>query len=330
MLRKFLLKIASDQIRYREIRREYRRKNRSNRPHRPRERRPSVLELVTPKQVARAIDVSESSVKRWCDRGIMATVKTAGGHRRIPISAVIAYVQSVGCQVICPEVLGLPATSGKTNWVVDRARNALKAALLAGEEELSRQIVFDFVLSGKPIPQVCDALIAGALQDIGNAWACHTADVYHERRACEIIVRILYELRTATPLGDPHWRAIGGTIPGDQYVLPTTMVELILQTAGWNARSLGNSVPYESFALAIRESSPRIFWLSVSYIRDEQEFVSGMGQINAAADAIGSTIVIGGFALTEPLRSKIQHTVFSPSMVHLADFAEKFRGKPSQ
>ncbi len=46
--------------------------------------------LVTPKQVGRALDVSESSLKRWCDNGEIATQYTAGGHRRIALTAMLA------------------------------------------------------------------------------------------------------------------------------------------------------------------------------------------------------------------------------------------------
>ena len=107
-------------------------------------RRDSVVqELVTPKQVARAIDVSESSVKRWCDRGIIPSVKTAGGHRRIPIAAVISYLRDTKQPLVAPEVLGLPATSGQTRWVQDRALDVILEALTAGDADRSRQILFD-------------------------------------------------------------------------------------------------------------------------------------------------------------------------------------------
>ena len=36
-------------------------------------------ELVSPKQVAHAMGVSESSLKRWCDQGLIPTVRTAAG-----------------------------------------------------------------------------------------------------------------------------------------------------------------------------------------------------------------------------------------------------------
>ena len=53
-----------------------------------------MRELLTPKQVARAINVSESSVKRWCDKGVIPTQYTAGGHRRIPLSGLMEFLRS--------------------------------------------------------------------------------------------------------------------------------------------------------------------------------------------------------------------------------------------
>jgi excisionase family DNA binding protein len=65
-----------------------------------------MKELITPKQVARAIGVSESSLKRWCDRGLIPTVRTAGGHRRLPISGVLSYLRETGHEMVRPELLG--------------------------------------------------------------------------------------------------------------------------------------------------------------------------------------------------------------------------------
>ena len=48
-----------------------------------------MKKLISPKQVARAIGVSESTLKRWCDRGLIPMTKTAGGHRRMEVEAVV-------------------------------------------------------------------------------------------------------------------------------------------------------------------------------------------------------------------------------------------------
>ena len=80
-----------------------------------------MRDLLTPKQVSRAIDVSESSVKRWCDKGVIPTQYTAGGHRRITMSGLMEFLRAGKHQLIHPEALGLPPTSGQTVRVVDRA-----------------------------------------------------------------------------------------------------------------------------------------------------------------------------------------------------------------
>ena len=41
------------------------------------------VDHYSPKQVAERLGVSESSVKRWLDQGVVPVLRTAGGHRRI-------------------------------------------------------------------------------------------------------------------------------------------------------------------------------------------------------------------------------------------------------
>ena len=65
----------------------------------------SGLQLVSPKQVARVIGVSESSLKRWCDQGLIRMVRTAGGHRKMQISEVIRFVREHNHKLVNPELL---------------------------------------------------------------------------------------------------------------------------------------------------------------------------------------------------------------------------------
>ncbi|MFN0056593.1 MAG: helix-turn-helix domain-containing protein [Planctomycetales bacterium] len=281
-----------------------------------------MKQLVTPKQVARAIGVSESSLKRWCDQGLISSVRTAGGHRRLPISSVLAYLRSTRTAVVAPELLGLPATCAPSDRAIGKGRERLRDALLEGNEAVCRQVVFDQWLSGQPMTEICDHLIAAAFRDIGERWACHQVDVFHERRACEIMLRILLEFRSGLSPGDPSRLAIGGTVEGDQYILPTTMVEVVLRDCGWDARSLGASLPMSSLATAIRECRPRLFWLSVSFVADPVAFITQFPLLNAAADEVGAAIVVGGFAMQGVIRQQIRYSGFCDTMQHLEQFAK--------
>lgn len=284
-----------------------------------------MKDLVSPKQVARAIGVSESSLKRWCDQGLLPTVRTAGGHRRLPISGVLAYLRSTQRGLIAPELLGLPATSGRSDRVIERGHERMRDALLEGDETRARQIALDLWLSGQTLACLFDQVIAAAFRDIGAKWACQEADVFQERRACEITLRVLHELRMGLPPVDPGWIAIGGTIEGDQYLLPTTMAEIVLREQGWDARSIGASLPFTSLAEAVRVMSPRLVWISVSYIPDRLRFVEGFSTLNDAADEIGAALAVGGFALESGVRHDIRYSAYCDSMVNLADFAKTLR-----
>ena len=50
-----------------------------------------VEDQLTTRQVAEALSVSESSVKRWCDQGAIPTIRTVGGHRRIPLDGLLRF-----------------------------------------------------------------------------------------------------------------------------------------------------------------------------------------------------------------------------------------------
>ena len=203
----------------------------------------TLSNLVSPKQVARAIGVSESSLKRWCDQGLIKTIKTVGGHRKMQVSDVLRFVRERDQELVSPEILELPPTTQGAELGLVRARPLLVEALLSGNEEVARQVVFDLYLARHPLCVICDEVIAGAFRDIGHRWACNEADTYQERRGCEIALRILFDLRRRQNLPMKSPLAIGGTIEGDVYALPSTMAELVLREAGWNATSLGNVAP---------------------------------------------------------------------------------------
>ena len=281
-----------------------------------------MRDIVSPKQAARAIDVSESSVKRWCDKGVIHTEYTAGGHRRIPIGAFLKFLASSNRQLIRPELLGLPATTGQTVRVIDRAAQQLTSALVQGDEASCRAILLDLYLAEHSVARICDLVIAAAFEEIGSRWECGDADVYQERHGCEITLRVLYELRALIPpppVDAPI--AIGGATEGDQYRLGTNVVELVLRDAKWNAVSLGDNLPFQSLGAAIEQHRPRLFWISASHIADEEQFLAEYQELY---DSFGLDVafVVGGRALAEPIRQQMQYAAYCDNLQHLEAFAQ--------
>jgi excisionase family DNA binding protein len=279
----------------------------------------------TPKQVARALDIGESTVKRWCDKGLIETVRTAGGHRKLPVAEVLRFVREQGHKLVSPEVLDLPAVGEHSEHGLTAYRTRLVEALLTGDETLARQIIFNLYLAKHRVSVICDEVVAAAFHEIGDRWACHLADVYQERRACAIAFRLLLDLRRAQPRPDITWSASGGTIEGDTYVLPSTMAELVLRDAGFDAVMLGTSIPFASLINAVRSTRPKLFWLSVSHINEAIDFVTEFAALSQACTATGTALVVGGRALTEDIRQRMTYSAFCDTMQHLEAFARTLR-----
>lgn len=230
-----------------------------------------MKELLSPKQVATSIGVSESSLKRWCDQGVLTTERTPGGHRRIRLGEVIRFLREQQHPIVRPEVLGLPVGTGKGPRTIGKAGDALLRALEKGDNDQCRRLILDLFLAGNSVVRIGDELVSPVLQEIGKGWECGRVEIFQEHQACEIINRTLYDLRTMLP---PAARsgpvAIGGTPPGDNYRLATLMVELVLVDAGWNAVSLGSSLPFATMVAAAQHHDPDLFWLSFSHVSDAQ------------------------------------------------------------
>jgi methanogenic corrinoid protein MtbC1 len=282
-----------------------------------------MKELLTPKQVGRALGVSEASVKRWCDRGLLSASRTAGGHRRLPINGVIQFLRQRGHPIAQPEVLGLPPLSGRGEATVDRSVARLSKALKVGDDLQSRQIILNLYLARRTMTDICDRVIAPAFHGLGDAWQHGEIEVYQERRGCEITLRILHELQGMLPDPLDHASyALGGTLESDYYTLPNAMVELTLREQGWLAESHGCGNPADTLAAAIHERRPRLFWLSASTFESPDAFLHEYRTVQEAASAADVAIAVGGRALTPELRRQMTYSAYGDNLRHLAGYVD--------
>ncbi len=288
---------------------------------------------LTPRQVALAIGVSEASLKRWCDRGLLPSVRTVGGHRRLPIHGVLQFLRDRGQAVTRPELLGLPPSTGHGPLVYDRARAEMRQALLEGDEEAFRRLGYDLWLGGNRLCEIMEKAIAPAFGDLGAEVLHGRAEIFEERRAIEICTRFLHEMRLLLPPPEPDAPlAIGGTAEGDPYTLATAMVELALRECGWKAESYGTGNPLRTLKAAIETVRPRMFWLSISDVPQRESFVRDFRLLHDAALARGVALVLGGRGVDHDLRARLTWAFCADSLVSLVAFAERLReaSRPSR
>ena len=273
---------------------------------------------LSPKQVARALGTSESTVKRWVDTNRLAAERTLGGHRRILAQDVLDLVRREGL----PH-LDLTALQGEHVPIpTDELADRLHAALQAGNLDEVRSLILD---AGLPVAVLADEVITPVLWRIGQAWALGETDVYCEHRAthlCHAAISSL-EARTATanPLADDRPLALGGGPEGDHYVLANLLVGLALREVGWRVVNLGPNTPFCALRRAMADLRPRLVWLSCSFLADPEAFLRDYEEFYGHAEQCGVAVAIGGRAISESMRRRMTFTHFGDRIGHLIAYA---------
>lgn len=289
---------------------------------------------LSPKQAAQALGVSESSVKRWCDQGAVPVLRTAGGHRRIPqqsLQKLFALAGGPDLDTLGAEAglgagaaAGLETTEFESFETLPQRVEAFRLSLERGQAHRCRQLLSGLIDTGYARYAAADALITDAMHQFGHLWEQGELAVYQERRACGICLGLLHELRQSVSVPNTGPVAIGGSLGGDWYQLPSQLVELALSEIGWQAVSLGCNLPFGTIAEAVREYRPRLLWISLSAVQDEDALVN---DFNAMADSLGpeTTLLIGGRAASDSLRPRLRYTAHCDCLEHMCELATALR-----
>jgi excisionase family DNA binding protein len=276
----------------------------------------------SPAQLAPIIGVSESTLKRWVDAGHLKAEKTLGGHRKIALPHLLAFLRSRGRAVPSLEALGLLAERHVDPEGASVTPEALAGLLLRNDTDVARTLIFEQFRGGRALDDLLDRLVAPAMAWVGTEWADGGIDVYQEHVATLRVWRILVELRGLLPTpSDRAPLALGGAPEGDPYLLPTLMAELTLADMGWRTVNIGPNTPVASLFEAVTRHRPRLVWLSVTSMKPTRSFFEGYPRLFEGAQAKGASVVIGGQGLTAALQDRLVASGFGTRLAHLKAFA---------
>jgi len=286
-------------------------------------------EFISTAQAAKALGVSVSTVKRWVEEGILPAQKTAGGHRKLLLADIVELARQG--QIPARDLAGLKLKFSKNRLpTAESFEQLLYAALLCGDAATVRSSLHGAYRAGMPIETLADQVIAPAMQKIGDDWQSGKIDVMHEHRASQLCAAALFELKAVLEARSGRDRpvAVGGMLEGDHSVLPSLLAQMVLLDAGWEAVNLGPNTPLFSFRCALDELKPRLIWISLSHLQDDDAFLRNYGELYQKAEQAGVAVVIGGRALGESLRASIPYTAHGDALTHLAAFARSLHPRP--
>ena len=287
-------------------------------------RKRSIRPDLSPRELAEAIGVSESSVKRWADDGRLSAPRTAGGHRRIPRAEAVRFVRAGGLRVVRPELLGFPGAAGGGD------EEALTAALTAGDAARALGMIAGWFLAGRSLPAIFDGPVRGAMHAIGRLWRCSDDGVFVEHRATDICVQAVTQVRLALPPAAARApSAVGGAPSGDPYLMGSAMAAAALRDVGLRAVNLGPDTPNDSLRAAIARHRPRLVWLSLSSRTAAPAAAEDLPVLAEEVSAGGAVLVVGGQAALGALGGPVpEPMVLAETMAELAALAHGLLAGP--
>lgn len=223
------------------------------------------MRLLSPRELAHALGVSESSLKRWVDAGKIVAMRTEGGHRRIALPEAMRFVRESGAPLAHPELLDLPATAAPLATEPEQ----LLAYLQRGDGDAARGWLVGRYLAGASIAELADGPVRAAMHALGELWKHDERGVFIEHRATEACLHALGALRAALAESAqaPDAKAplaLGCAPEDDPYRLPTQLAGMVATEAGLRAVNLGPDTPLAALRHAVAEHRPRLIWISAT------------------------------------------------------------------
>ncbi len=283
-------------------------------------------------EVARLCRVSDATVKRWEEAGLLKSERTSGGHRRFRAEEVARFQREQG--------LGLKQSHGdeSVTKTINRARekknhsdSAFLQSLIDGGEEAAANVFITAHLEGKPLTEIIDRLVCPAMRKIGELWHRNEISVAQEHLATRTVISALYKLRSALPVPEmKNGLAVCCAMEGDFHELPTLLTQIAIENEGLEVINFGASTPLYSLADEVVRHSPNFVCISAAVINDLERLSRDYKDFREKTARLEIPILLGGRVFEdEHTRRRFKCEFYARSFTDVAEFARKLTEKQS-
>ncbi len=274
---------------------------------------------LTTAQLADAVGVSESSVKRWIDDGRIAASRTVGGHRRVNVEEAARYIRAAGLALDRPERLGLEDLSAYARTGTDDADlgETLFDHLTRGRTAGAAGLLQARFLAGASVAQLVDGPLAHAMTRVGALWRSSPEGILTEHRATETAIQAVIRLRALLPPVFDGPVAIGCAPSGDPYVLPSLAASAVVEDEGFRAVNLGPQTPLDTLATGAVAFRACLAWVSFSSVEGPRGLRRDVLKLAKRLRSSGAVLVVGGSQVDRLALGREQGILVGDAMAEL-------------
>jgi hypothetical protein len=197
-------------------------------------------------------NVSESTVKRWSDLGVLSCVRSPGGHRRFRLEDLIAFQRQRSF-----EATGLLATSEWEEpeleiWLNSRNFEKVRGLLLYLASQNQRSKVSALLdrayLRGMTLDEIFEELVAPVPGLAGCGRQVEGMSEGHSLLVRMTIEEALVQLGPRLIRRRPNRKIALCGAAADGCRLPLTFMNRLLEVEGWEPLFLGDRVPFSTMS----------------------------------------------------------------------------------
>lgn len=257
---------------------------------------------MSTQEVAGLLAVTETTVKRWSDDGLIPCLKSPGGHRKFRLPDLIEFAEKHGYKL--SESIMPP--------VKKEQMESIQFAIHTQNYYKISQLLFDEALHDDPealyrllhylskhnvkLSTLADEILRPLMVRIGDLWVKGKLRVDQEHRASravmQAITRLSPQLHKKPPLGRT---AICACPEGDHHEIGLLSLSFALQAEGFDIVLIGSDTPTDVLVTAIRKHKPDLFCLSFMAEHPEPELLKTFATIARAVRSEKGKFIAGGY-----------------------------------
>lgn len=299
--------------------------------------RPALaMTYLSTREVADLINVTETTVKRWADEGMIDCHRTLGGHRKFLMRDVARFAEQHAYPLTGRVAPPLPPRRARAlEFAVQtqdfgRMTGLFHAEVLRANSQGIYELLSYLCKHRIPIATLADEVIGPAMARIGDEWQQGKLEVNREHLASNALLESLVQLHPELHRKPAHaLSAVCACAEGDYHELGIRLVSYALETEGWAVHYLGANTPTGTLRAFVKVLSPELICLSARDAGTDDQGMSRIRSVGKSARAVNATFLVGGsfsrVLSTEELQCDHVSSFISGAMDYLKD---RFQLKP--
>jgi excisionase family DNA binding protein len=256
---------------------------------------------IATREVASMLGVTETTVKRWADEGVIPCVRTPGGHRKFLLKDVVSFAEQQGLTVagVQPPPMNAEQTEqlrlGVALLDFKRIADVLREEALQADRQGLLSLLLYLTKNHISLPVIADEVIRPAFVEIGELWVKGRLGVNQEHAATQAMLEAL--IRVAADLHRKPGKEMAVVCAGPEHELHEIGLRCLaysLEGEGWNVHYIGANTPLDAMLRFLRTTHPQLVCVSVTIARPKRESQEFIRKLNTATRAYGGILIVGG------------------------------------